>query len=140
LGVKANINSDELFSWDVNPIMNNIADDFFNRDFSSFPSPDFSINVYCPYNTFLGSRNIGLFSSNLSPFESLSVINNLEDLVMDVNHPNFVVSSVEVLDSVGSVELIPTSTSWVLIRVSDSSAGSAASESEDLSILSNRNV
>jgi hypothetical protein len=54
---------------------------------------------------------------------------------MDVNHPNLVVSSVEVLDSLGGIELVPTSTNWVLGGVTDSSASVLIFESEDLSIL-----
>jgi hypothetical protein len=66
--------------------------------------------------------------------------NSLIDLVMDVNHPNLGVTSVEVLDHVGVIELVPTGSHWVLVRVTDSSAGSFALESKDLSVLSNRDV
>jgi hypothetical protein len=147
LGVVTNITLDELFLRDMNPIVIDIIDDFFDSDFTASPSPDFSVNVDCPYNTLFGGSNIGLFSWNLLPFSTDGIwlsdvidTNSLIDLVMDVNHPNLGVTSVEVLDHVGVIELVPTGSHWVLVRVTDSSAGSFALESKDLSVLSNRDV
>jgi hypothetical protein len=66
--------------------------------------------------------------------------NSLIDFVMDVNHPDFVVTSVEVLDHSRVIELIPTSTRWALSGVTGSSTGISAIKTEDLSILTNGDV
>jgi len=126
----------------MGPSVINIIDDGFDSDFTTIPSPDFSVNVDCPYNFFFGGSNVGLFTWNLFPFSTdgiwfSSVVNtnSLIDFVMDVNHPDFVVTSIEVFDRARSVEFVPTSSHWVLDGVTDSSAGSGAFESEDLSVF-----